>query len=59
LSILLVEQNAGRALNIAARSYVFNGGVVRLTGTRSELLADPRFDAAYFGTDMDAAAALP
>ena len=59
LSILLVEQNAGRALNVAARSYVLNGGVVRLTGTRSELIADPRFDAAYFGTDMDAAAALP
>jgi branched-chain amino acid transport system ATP-binding protein len=57
LSILLVEQNAARALRIADRSYVLNGGRVRLSGRRDEIIAHPDFDAAYFGLAMQSTAA--
>lgn len=49
VSILVVEQNAARALKAADRTYVLNGGVVRLSGTRDELAGHPQFETAYFG----------
>lgn len=49
VTVLVVEQNASRALQAADRTYVLNGGIVRLTGTADELKAHPDFEAAYFG----------
>lgn len=49
VSILVVEQNAPRALKAADRTYVLNGGVVRLSGTRDTLAGHPQFETAYFG----------
>jgi branched-chain amino acid transport system ATP-binding protein len=48
-SILLVEQNARRALRIADRAYVMERGRITLTGTGAELLADGEVTAAYLG----------
>jgi branched-chain amino acid transport system ATP-binding protein len=49
LSVLVVEQNADRALAAADRAYVLNGGRVRLTGDSAELACHRDFEAAYFG----------
>jgi branched-chain amino acid transport system ATP-binding protein len=49
VTVLVVEQNASRALQAADRTYVLNGGIVRLTGTATELKTHPDFEAAYFG----------
>jgi branched-chain amino acid transport system ATP-binding protein len=49
VTILLVEQNASRALKIADRAYVMESGVLSMTGPASELLVDPRVRAAYLG----------
>ena len=49
LSILLVEQNARRALAIADVAYVMERGRIVLQGTGAELLADPAVTAAYLG----------
>lgn len=49
VTVLVVEQNADRALKAADRTYVLNGGRVRLTGTAAELTGNPDFEAAYFG----------
>jgi branched-chain amino acid transport system ATP-binding protein len=48
-SIVLVEQNARRALAIADRAYVLERGRIVLTGTGSELAADPSVTQAYLG----------
>jgi len=48
-TILLVEQNATRALEIADHTHVLSAGALRLSGTSAELLSSPQFDAAYFG----------
>lgn len=48
-SILLVEQNAKKALKICDRAYVLNVGNVMKTGTRDELLADETLTSAYLG----------
>ncbi len=48
-TILLVEQNATRALDIADHTHVLSAGAIRLSGTSAELLNNPQFDAAYFG----------
>jgi branched-chain amino acid transport system ATP-binding protein len=55
VTVLVIEQNAPRALKAADRTYVLNGGLVRLTGPSAELAAHPDFEAAYFGL-KDAAA---
>jgi branched-chain amino acid transport system ATP-binding protein len=47
--VLLVEQDAGHALEIAARAYVLENGEITLTGAAAELLADPRVRTAYLG----------
>ena len=49
LTILLVEQNLVRALEIADRGYVVETGTIAVRGTSAELLADPAVRAAYLG----------
>jgi branched-chain amino acid transport system ATP-binding protein len=49
VTILLVEQNANLALEFAQRGYVMESGMLTLTGTGQELLADPKVRAAYLG----------
>ncbi|MBS4015866.1 MAG: ABC transporter ATP-binding protein [Candidatus Latescibacteria bacterium] len=48
-SILLVEQNANMALNIASRAYVLETGKITLEGNACDLLNDPRVKSAYLG----------
>jgi len=48
-AILLVEQNARRALALAARAYVLETGRVVVSGPAAALAADPRIRAAYLG----------
>jgi len=48
-TILLVEQNASRALSLADRGYVMESGEVTMSGEAKGLLADPRVRAAYLG----------
>ena len=49
LTILLVEQNAQAALEIADRGYVLEAGQLTLQGPARQLLADPELRAAYLG----------
>ncbi|CAN5455803.1 ABC transporter ATP-binding protein [soil metagenome] len=49
VTILLVEQNASRALRLADRGYVMESGEVTMTGPAAELLNDPKVKAAYLG----------
>ncbi len=49
LTILLVEQNAALALQIAHRGYVLETGRVVLDGAASSLIADPRVRSSYLG----------
>jgi branched-chain amino acid transport system ATP-binding protein len=51
ITILLVEQNAQAALQIADHGYVFETGSVVLQGPASELLADQEVKRAYLGKD--------
>ena len=48
-TVLLVEQNASRALQLADRGYVLDSGQVTMAGDARALLADPRVRAAYLG----------
>ena len=48
-TILLVEQNALRALEVADRAYVLETGQVQLTGSGQDLLHDPAVRLAYLG----------
>ena len=48
-TILLVEQNAKRALSIADRAYVLETGKITLEGTGEELASDERVQKAYLG----------
>ncbi len=49
VTILLVEQNAKRALEISQRGYVMESGAVTLTGAAEQLLRDPQVRHAYLG----------
>lgn len=49
MTILLVEQNARLALQMANRAYVMESGLIGLTGSGQELLLDPRVRTAYLG----------
>ena len=49
VTVLLVEQNASRALSIADRGYVMESGVVTMTGDAKTMLKDPKVRAAYLG----------
>ena len=49
ISILLVEQNAQRALRLAHRAYVLENGRITREGPGKELLGDPYIRSAYLG----------
>ena len=49
VTILLVEQNASRALAVADRGYVMESGLITLAGPAQDLLHDPAVRAAYLG----------
>src|SRR5690606_5674189 len=48
-TILLVEQNAKLALQLAARAYVMESGLITLSGDAATLARDPKVRAAYLG----------
>jgi branched-chain amino acid transport system ATP-binding protein len=48
-TILLVEQNASRALQLANRGYVMESGDITMSGEARSLLNDPKVRAAYLG----------
>ena len=50
VSILIVEQNAHKALRICHRGYVLDSGVDAYTGTGAELLVDPKVIELYLGS---------
>lgn len=52
-TILLVEQNAKKALEIAHYGYVLETGELKLEGRGQELLNDPRVQEAYLGEALD------
>jgi len=49
VTIILVEQNAKKALEICDKAYVLENGRIRLSGTGAELLGSPEVVAAYLG----------
>ena len=49
MTVLLVEQNAKQALEIADRAYVLETGTISMSGDASELAADEKVRAAYLG----------
>jgi branched-chain amino acid transport system ATP-binding protein len=49
VALLLVEQNAHKALRLAHRAYVLESGAVVMQGTGRELLASPEVRKAYLG----------
>jgi branched-chain amino acid transport system ATP-binding protein len=49
MTILLVEQNANLALQIADSGYVLEAGSITLTGAASKLISDERVKQAYLG----------
>lgn len=49
MTILLVEQNALRALEISDRAYVLESGEITASGNAKELIQDPRIAQAYLG----------
>ena len=49
VTVLLVEQNASRALAIADRAYVMESGIITMTGNAKEMLNDHKVRAAYLG----------
>jgi len=49
VTILLVEQNAAKALTIADRAYVLETGYITMQGSGVELLNDPKVRQAYLG----------
>jgi branched-chain amino acid transport system ATP-binding protein len=50
VSIVMVEQNASRCLQICDRGYVLDQGTNAYTGTGAELLKDPKVIELYLGT---------
>lgn len=48
-AVLMVEQNARAALQIAHRGYVLQNGVMKLSGPAAELLENPLVEQAYLG----------
>jgi len=49
MTMVLVEQNASRALALADRGYVMESGLITMSDRGATLLADPRVRAAYLG----------
>jgi branched-chain amino acid transport system ATP-binding protein len=54
VTVLVVEQNAAKALSLADRGYVLETGELVLSGTGKDLLADDRVRAAYLGEEISA-----
>lgn len=54
VTVLLVEQNASKALGLADRGYVLETGSVVLSGMGQDLLADDRVRAVYLGGEVAA-----
>ena len=54
VTVLIVEQNAAKALSLADRGYVLETGELVLSGSGKELLADDRVRAAYLGEEIHA-----
>jgi len=52
-TVLLVEQNATQALQLADRAYVLETGRVVKSAPAHDLLSDPQVQAAYLGGDLD------
>ncbi len=52
MTILLVEQNARLALQMADRAYVMESGLITLSGSGKDLLEDSRVRAAYLGEEV-------
>jgi branched-chain amino acid transport system ATP-binding protein len=50
ISIIMVEQNAARCLQICDRGYVLDQGRNAYTGTGQELMTDPKVIELYLGT---------
>ena len=51
VTILLVEQNASRALEVADRGYVMESGLITMAAEARSMLHDPRVRAAYLGEE--------
>jgi branched-chain amino acid transport system ATP-binding protein len=49
VTVLLVEQNASRALQLADRAYVMDSGIITMSGDAKQMLTDPKVRAAYLG----------
>jgi len=49
MTVVLVEQNASRALAMANRGYVMDSGLITMSGPGQDLLNDPKVRAAYLG----------
>jgi len=49
VTVLLVEQNASRALQLADRGYVMDSGIITMSGDAKQMLTDPKVRAAYLG----------
>ncbi len=54
MTVVLVEQNARRALQIADRGYVMDSGEITMTGAGKDMLDDPKVRAAYLGEAVGA-----
>ena len=53
ITILVVEQNAHRALELATRGYVIEMGTIVMAGDAEQLRRDPGVQRAYLGADPD------
>ena len=49
VTIVLVEQNANRALQLADWGYVMESGLISMSGDARVMLTDPKVRAAYLG----------
>ena len=54
ITVLLIEQNANMALQVADKAYVLETGCITMSGTGEELLADPKVREAYLGKSKSA-----
>jgi branched-chain amino acid transport system ATP-binding protein len=52
MTILLSEQNAAMALDVATRAYVISAGAISAQGTPAELKASPIVEQLYFGAEV-------
>jgi branched-chain amino acid transport system ATP-binding protein len=49
VTVLVIEQNVFKVLQLADRGYVLENGAISMQGTGNELLADPHLRATYLG----------